>query len=171
MRELLGARSASDPGATEHDSPSLLELFRDRAVLRAVVVVIAVAPLISFTLNWGSVILDKTYHVSQFDMAHYLWLPPLMFDACSVLFGVLASRTDRRNPHAMRQATPRIIHRAPHCSHTTCGLMARAARPISASDRCSQAVASMGAEAGCSRSLPPTCFRGLHRRGSPSRAA
>lgn len=71
---------------------STLALLRHPAVLRAVVAVLAVAPLIGLVLNWGAKLLVRTYGLAQADVGRYLWLPPLFFDLGALLFGHLASR-------------------------------------------------------------------------------
>jgi hypothetical protein len=78
-------------------------------VLRAVAVVVASAPAISFALIWGSKFLSRTHGVPQASVATYLWLPPLAFDVGSVLFGDLASR--RQRSRAAAGLDPRAPHR------------------------------------------------------------
>src|SRR5262249_30743787 len=45
--------------------------------------------------GWGAKYLALTFGVKQGAVGHYLWLPPLAFDAGAVLFGDLASRAPR----------------------------------------------------------------------------
>jgi ACS family hexuronate transporter-like MFS transporter len=66
------------------------------AVLRSVLVVLASAPAISFSLLWGAKYLVAEHHLTQDDVGRYLWLPPLLFDVGAVLFGDVASRRVRR---------------------------------------------------------------------------
>lgn len=72
------------------------------AVQRAAIVVVTSAPMIGFVLNWTANCLKDTYGIQQEDMATYLWLPPVLFDLGSVLFGFLASRAQRRGVDAPR---------------------------------------------------------------------
>lgn len=68
-----------------------LDMIRHRAVLRAMLAVVASAPLLSLLFNWGTKLLVHDHHLTQRATGHYLWLPPLFFDAGAVLFGHLAS--------------------------------------------------------------------------------
>lgn len=76
-------------------SASMSELIRDPAVLRALVVVLASAPAISFSLLWGAKYLVKVHGMTQAQVGNVLWMPPLAFDLGAVLFGDLASRRRR----------------------------------------------------------------------------
>jgi len=69
-----------------------LRLWGHPAVLRAVAAVLACAPAISFTLLWGAKYLVRDHGLTQTEVGKLLWIPPLMFDAGSILFGHLASR-------------------------------------------------------------------------------
>jgi len=85
-------------------APPFMEIVRNPAVLRAVLVVFASAPTIAFLLLWGAKYLVKTYGMTQTEVGHYLWLPPLCFDLGAVLFGDLSSRS--------RADTPRVLFAA-----------------------------------------------------------
>ncbi len=76
-------------------SASMSELIRDPAVLRALVVVLASAPAISFSLLWGAKYLVKVHGMTQAQVGNVLWMPPLAFDLGAVIFGDLASRRRR----------------------------------------------------------------------------
>lgn len=89
------ARKALD-NRGDFPAPSLSGLWAHRAIWRAMVVVFASAPAISFALLWGSKFLVKDHGVSQADVSSYLWLPPLLFDFGSIFFGDQASRRLRR---------------------------------------------------------------------------
>ncbi len=67
-------------------------LLRDPAVLRAAAVVLAVAPFIGVVMNWGAKFLVRHHGLTQMEVGRYLWIPPLLYDAGSVLFGHFASR-------------------------------------------------------------------------------
>jgi ACS family hexuronate transporter-like MFS transporter len=82
----------------ERKSSSLhdvLGLFKEPAMQRAFILVVASAPAIMLVLNWGPQILETQLGVPQRGQAMYVWIPPLVFDAGAVLFGALASRRDR----------------------------------------------------------------------------
>jgi MFS transporter, ACS family, hexuronate transporter len=86
------------------EKPSTLALLRDPSMIRALAAILASAPIFAFSNNFGAIYLNHTFHVQQRDVGHYLWLPPLVFDIGSVLFGDLASR-QRRAPGA----PPRLL--------------------------------------------------------------
>jgi MFS transporter, ACS family, hexuronate transporter len=71
-------------------------LWRHPAMLRAVVLIVASAPALAFTLLWASKYLVTTFHVSVGAVAGYLWIPPLVYDVGAVVFGDLSSRRARR---------------------------------------------------------------------------
>jgi len=87
-------------GSIAHAVEGLLATLLNPSVLRASVVVVASAPLASFVFNWTSSYLHDVHGIAQEDMGHYLWLPPLFFDAGALLFGFLASA------HRVRHTTP-----------------------------------------------------------------
>ena len=72
-------------------------LLRNPALWRALLLVVASAPAISFVILWSSKFLVRTYGLSPVDVGRYLWIPPLCYDLGSVLFGDLSSRRARRN--------------------------------------------------------------------------
>jgi ACS family hexuronate transporter-like MFS transporter len=93
------------PAASAHDSPDAaaprpalgpLALLGHPAVLRAIVVVLATSPVLSFYFNWTAKYLVHDQHLLQGDLARYLWFPPLVFDAGAILFGHAASRARHR---------------------------------------------------------------------------
>lgn len=76
-------------------------LATDRAVLRAVFAVLASAPINGFALQWGAKVLVARHGLTQAEVGHFLWLPPLLFDLGAVGFGALAAwRTARRGGNA-----------------------------------------------------------------------
>ena len=87
------ARAALDREAAVPASapPSATAALRHPAVLRAVLVVLASAPLLSLAFNWGTKLLVHDLHMTQRQTGDYLWLPPVFFDGGAVLFGHLAS--------------------------------------------------------------------------------
>lgn len=85
--------AAADAGST----PGPFALVVHPAVLRAVLVVVATSPLLSFYFNWSAKYLVHEHHLLQKDLAQYLWFPPLFFDAGAILFGHFASRARARS--------------------------------------------------------------------------
>jgi MFS transporter, ACS family, hexuronate transporter len=74
---------------------SILEVAFHPAVLRATLLVVASVPAIGFVLTWGAKYLVTHQGLTQASMGRYLWMPPLFYDAGSILFGDLASRRAR----------------------------------------------------------------------------
>lgn len=83
------------PAATSEDRPAVRELLAHPIVIRALCGVFAAAPIFSFAQVWGAKYLVRTFALAQGDVGHYLWLPPIVFDAGAILFGDLASRQHR----------------------------------------------------------------------------
>lgn len=73
------------------------QLIRDPVMQRGLAGVLASAPVFSFPQIWGALYMRETFKLDTGLSGHYLWLPPLLFDAGSLLFGDLASR-QRRPP-------------------------------------------------------------------------
>jgi predicted MFS family arabinose efflux permease len=73
--------------------------------------------------------------VAQPDVGHYLWLPPLAFDAGAVLFGDLAARLPRAN---------RVLFAAAMLAGTTLALLPTAHTPWSSMAFASSALAGAG---------------------------
>ena len=88
--------AAEPPAGAPAPRPEALAVVGHPAVLRAILVVFASAPVISFALNWGAEFLHTSHAVAQKDVGRYLWMPPVLFDAGAVLFGHLASVRARR---------------------------------------------------------------------------
>lgn len=97
------------------------------AVLRATLVVMASAPAISFVLLWGAKFLVRAHGLTQSQVGHYLWLPPLLFDLGSVGFGDLASRRAAARGHDGRPDRVLLIAAMVLC--TTVALMPFGATP------------------------------------------
>jgi MFS transporter, ACS family, hexuronate transporter len=85
-------RSEEKSGGNESSGVLLF----DRAVVRAVALVLASAPAIAFAFLWSSKYLVRHHGLEQLDMGTYLWIPPLFFDIGSVVFGDIAVRRARR---------------------------------------------------------------------------
>jgi ACS family hexuronate transporter-like MFS transporter len=93
--EVRAALDARPPVAPRAGWLELRELLAHPVMVRALVAVFAAAPLIGFVLLWGAKLLARTYGIAQEEVGHYLWLPPLVFDAGAFVFGDLASRLPR----------------------------------------------------------------------------
>jgi MFS transporter, ACS family, hexuronate transporter len=83
------------PTPDDAPRPSVRELATHPILLRALAGVFASAPVFTFPQIWGAKYLVRTFHIAQGEVGHFLWLPPLMFDAGALLFGDLASRQNR----------------------------------------------------------------------------
>jgi MFS transporter, ACS family, hexuronate transporter len=88
-------------------APTLLEVAKHPAVVRGVVGVVACAPAIGVILNWSAKYLVHEHGLAQKDVGLYLWLPPVLYDAGSLLFGHLASVRGRRLQEAAAGAPGR----------------------------------------------------------------
>jgi MFS transporter, ACS family, hexuronate transporter len=75
--------------------PTFMMLLRDRNVIRALVAILAIAPVFALSLSWGAKYLAATFGIAQGSVGQYLWMPPLLFDAGALIFGDLASRQRR----------------------------------------------------------------------------
>jgi hypothetical protein len=92
------ARRVLDPTPSTRvavKSLSLRELLGSPPVLRAILLVIASAPVISFALNWGAKFLVHAWQIPQASIGRYLWFPPLLYDLGAVFFGDRAARSGR----------------------------------------------------------------------------
>lgn len=91
------ARPALDGGgeAAAAPRPTMLALLRHAGVLRAIAVVLASAPILSFTLNWTSKFLVSAHGLAQSDMGRFLWVPPVLMDIGAIGFGHFASQRAR----------------------------------------------------------------------------
>lgn len=91
------ARDAlSEPASSATSSARGFDLLKEPAVLRAVILVVASAPTIMFVLTWTAKLFVRQHWATQDEMGHWLWIPPLFFDAGAVTAGAVASRLDRR---------------------------------------------------------------------------
>jgi ACS family hexuronate transporter-like MFS transporter len=70
------------------------------AMWRQAVIVAASAPALSLVISWLPQYMVEATHVPKDDVGHYVWLPPLIFDAAAIGFGILASRRDTKRPGA-----------------------------------------------------------------------
>jgi ACS family hexuronate transporter-like MFS transporter len=94
VRARLDGAAAPDE-ASAGPRPRFVELVRHPIVLRALAAIFCAAPIFAFPTFWGASFLHTNFKVSQADIGHYLWLPPLVFDASAITFGHLAARQRR----------------------------------------------------------------------------
>ena len=78
-------------GEPHTPAPSFDAVLRHPAVLRATLVVLASAPLLSLLFNWSTKLLVHNHGLTQLETGRYLWLPPLFFNLGALLFGHLAA--------------------------------------------------------------------------------
>jgi MFS transporter, ACS family, hexuronate transporter len=71
------------------------EAIRHKAVTRGMLVILATAPIMAFSLFWTAFFLVKTFKMTAVGMASVLWIPPVCFDLGSMAFGALASRIEK----------------------------------------------------------------------------
>lgn len=138
------------------------ELLRNPALWRALVLVVASAPAISFVLLWSSKFLVRQYGLSPASVGRYLWIPPLCYDLGSVAFGDLSSRRARRN--RFDGSPDRGLVALAACLTTCVALMPTMATPAGA-----MAVASVGLAGGAG--LYALLTNDLFARVSPSHVA
>jgi ACS family hexuronate transporter-like MFS transporter len=72
--------------------PAFLTLLGNPFMIRALVAIFAVAPALSFFATWGAKYLVARFGLTQGQVGHYLWVPPLILDVGAILFGDLAAR-------------------------------------------------------------------------------
>lgn len=75
--------------------PRFLDLARHPLMVRALLAIVAVAPVVGFLQAWGAKYLVRAFHLGQKDVGAYLWLPPLALDVGAIAFGHFASRQRR----------------------------------------------------------------------------
>ena len=91
-------RAVLDRREVHEASPPMGAVLLHPAVLRASLMVLASAPLVSFVLLWGAKFLNHREGIAQADVGRYLWLPPLLFDIGAVAFGHAATRSLMKRP-------------------------------------------------------------------------
>lgn len=128
------------PEAKSTERVQLSTLIRNPNMIRALIAIFAVAPVFGFALSWGAKFLAREYGIAQTQVGHFLWLPPLMFDAGTILFGDTASR-QRRVPGA----PPRLLFAGATLMAMTLALLPFAATPWQAMSIIGVAMAGGGA--------------------------
>lgn len=106
VRDRLARPDADDVKAV---SVPKIELLRDPAVLRALVLVVAAAPAIMFVLLWFPQFLEHALDVKENDIGKYAWLPPVFFDVGAVAFGAIASRRDASPTRDRVRSQPELM--------------------------------------------------------------
>jgi ACS family hexuronate transporter-like MFS transporter len=108
--------AASDGSGEAAAAPraTMLDLLRHPGVLRGVAVVLASAPILSFTLNWTSKFLVSAHGLTQSDMGRFLWVPPVLMDIGAIGFGHFASQRARLrkndgSPHRLLLALAALL--------------------------------------------------------------
>jgi MFS transporter, ACS family, hexuronate transporter len=97
VREVLARPdSVSRSGPSFSVGASFGALLADRAVLRALVLVVASAPALMFVFVWLPQYIEIGRGIPRPAVARYLWLPLVMADLGMLSFGAMASRLDRR---------------------------------------------------------------------------
>ncbi|HEY4179535.1 MAG TPA: MFS transporter [Kofleriaceae bacterium] len=76
--------------------PNFLTLVKMRPVYRGLCGVLALSFVTGFVQLWGAKYLARTFAIKQENVGHYLWLPPLVFDAGALIVGDLTARYPRR---------------------------------------------------------------------------
>jgi ACS family hexuronate transporter-like MFS transporter len=117
-REAPTSTAAGDPRRS-----ALVTLLRHPAMHRQFLLVTGSAPLLGFLLGWGAKWLVRHQGLTQAEVGAYLWIPPVLFDVGSVVFGSLASRHAKATQFAparglvaaagLLAATAALL---PHCS-------------------------------------------------------
>ncbi len=92
VREQLDHGVRTDEAAVRQ---RVLDVLKQRVMIRAFISIIAVAPIFGLVLGFGALYLKQAFGIEQEDVGHYLWLPPVAFDGAAILFGHLASRQHR----------------------------------------------------------------------------
>jgi ACS family hexuronate transporter-like MFS transporter len=103
----LGAAADPKPSASIGPGPRPLELLADPAVIRAIAVVMACAPILSFGLNWSPKFLTAAYGATMKEIGLLLIIPALFFDLGAVAFGHFASR--RMKLEGFDGSPPRLL--------------------------------------------------------------
>jgi ACS family hexuronate transporter-like MFS transporter len=75
--------------------PRFRDLLTHPTLLRAVIAILATAPVLGFIGSWGAKFLVKRFDLHQEDVGHYLWVPPVCLDVGAILFGDLNGRLRR----------------------------------------------------------------------------
>jgi ACS family hexuronate transporter-like MFS transporter len=114
-----------EPGAASVEPrPSFFRVVGHPIMIRALFGVFAAAPVFGFAQVWGAKYLVLTFKLTQAEVGHYLWMPPLMFDLAAVLFGDLASRQRR-----LAGAPPRLLFAVGIVFAAALGFLSRADTP------------------------------------------
>jgi ACS family hexuronate transporter-like MFS transporter len=84
----------------------LADVLRNPASLRAMLVVATSAPITTVMLIWGAKYLVSDHGLTERQVGHYLWLPPVIFGSSSLLFGEFRARSARTRA---RTRPPRLL--------------------------------------------------------------
>lgn len=120
-RSVLDASHPADPapdavtvGEGPHRSASLRPpvvgpVWKDPALQRALVMIVASSPVVGFNLIWPAKFLVRAHAMTQASVASILWIPPLFFDLGAVAFGDLAARLARSPSNPRGGTHPRLM--------------------------------------------------------------
>jgi ACS family hexuronate transporter-like MFS transporter len=95
---------------------SLASLLTDPAVIRAVVLVFASAPVFMFSLIWLPQYLELARGVPKASVGQYIWLPSVMADAGMLGFGLAASMREAQRGPEWRSHTALVALAALMCA-------------------------------------------------------
>ena len=92
-RDLLDLRAHAQTPQAKLSLPALL---REKAVYRAMILVVGVAPTAGFLLLWGAKFMRHEFHATLQQLGALLIIPSLCFDIGSISFGDLAARRRKK---------------------------------------------------------------------------
>jgi MFS family permease len=75
---------------------SIVEVLTCPGVVRAVLAIFGIAPIVMFVNSWTAKYLVDIWHVERHHIGHLLVIPPVAFDAASVMFGWAQSRAEAK---------------------------------------------------------------------------
>ena len=119
VRTMLDSHSP----APHAEHPPLREIMASPLMVRALIGILAVAPLLGLVGAWGAKYLVRVFAMPQDTVGSYLWVPPLVADLGAILFGDLAARQARGG------APPRALHAVAALLATSAALLPWAATP------------------------------------------
>lgn len=95
-----------DGAEVARESASFGPLLLHPAVWRAVVAVLFTSPLMALCFLWSSKLLVTNAGVAPLSVGKFLWIPPVLFDLASIVFGSLSSR---RHKNGVVEGSPKLL--------------------------------------------------------------